>query len=395
MSNYLKPQTPIKLGDNYIYPLTTADQISISNGNRLNSLFKKTIKETITLLSSNWSDTLPYTQTITILESTDDYNVDANIAYSGNETDTKLNKAAGCISYIKKNHKEISFYCLKNKPEVDIPVELNCTCRNTIATVEEGIKLNFDIKRYSSEEEMLADTPMENTIGVISDVEITGYRFSSTEPENMNEGEVWIKTGDDSIIAFDMIEGITIYPLSVKQNINNIWENKIAYTYHNETWIEWITYLFNYSRQSYNWISKGWYHSGTSQSLVSPTTVVNSDGSVTLSMSVSNGTTPTGGYEITEDIDFTNIDTLKIEYDILQTGNSRSMDIVIIKRNSTYYANDAAIIKSISSSVVSNAVAEIDTSELSGMFSVAVCLYINGSKTSGTISGTIRRIMIQ
>ena len=27
MPNYLKPQSPIQLNDNYIYPLTTADQV--------------------------------------------------------------------------------------------------------------------------------------------------------------------------------------------------------------------------------------------------------------------------------------------------------------------------------------------------------------------------------
>lgn len=171
--------------------------------------------------------------------------------------------------------------------------------------------------------------------------------------------------------------------------------NKAAMSYQNGKWVEWVTYLFDYGKQEYNWISKGWYHSDTSQSKIAPTTTINADGSVTLSLSVNSGATPSGGYEITEDIDFTNIDTLKIEYDILQTGNYRNMYLVIIKRNSEYYANDAAIFQSIGSSVISNAITEIDTSELSGTFSVAVCLLINGSRTSGTISGTIKRIMVQ
>ena len=46
---YLKPQTPIQFENNYIYPLTTADQVITTTGERLNSLFKKTIKETATL----------------------------------------------------------------------------------------------------------------------------------------------------------------------------------------------------------------------------------------------------------------------------------------------------------------------------------------------------------
>lgn len=31
---YLKPQSPIKNGEDYIYPLTTHDQVILSNGNR-------------------------------------------------------------------------------------------------------------------------------------------------------------------------------------------------------------------------------------------------------------------------------------------------------------------------------------------------------------------------
>lgn len=241
--SYLKPQNPIKLNNDYIYPLTTADQVITGSGERLNSLFKKTIKETTTLQAANWSDTKPYTQTITLNYSVDDYNVDANVAY-GDEDNAALHAAAGCISYIKKNHKNITFYCLKSKPEVDIPIEITGTCRNTIATVEEGIKLNFDIVAYASEEEMLADTPIENTIGVITKTPITGYKFSATEPEDMVEGEVWIRTGINSDVAFDIVDGFTICPLSAKQYISGTWANVTAMSYQGGEWVDWARYLF-------------------------------------------------------------------------------------------------------------------------------------------------------
>lgn len=241
--SYLKPQTPIELGGNYIYPLTTADQVILGNGNRLNSLFKKTIQENITLLASNWSDTLPYTQTITLTESVDDYKVDANVMYNGNENDTALNKAAGCLSYIEKNRKEIIFYCLKNKPEIDIPVEITGTCRNTIATVENGIKLNFDIVAYSSEEEMLADTPLENTIGVITNTPITGYRLNGNEPKNMKNGEVWIAIGVSSA-EFEIVDGVPISPIYAKQMISGALVDVTAKSWQNNKWVEWMLYLY-------------------------------------------------------------------------------------------------------------------------------------------------------
>lgn len=37
MSNYYKPQTPLAKGDDFIYPLTTADQVLLADGSRLNA----------------------------------------------------------------------------------------------------------------------------------------------------------------------------------------------------------------------------------------------------------------------------------------------------------------------------------------------------------------------
>lgn len=260
--SYLKPQTPIELGGNYIYPLTTADQVIIDNGNRLNSLFKKTIQETVVLKAYNWSESAPYTQTITLTEYVEDYKIDANVMYTGNENDSALNKAAGCLSYIKKNRKEITFYCLKNKPEIDIPMEITGTCRNTIATVENGIKLNFDIVAYSSEAEMLADTPLKNTIGVITNTPITGYRFNGNEPEDMNDGEVWIAIGVSNA-KFEIIDGVPVSPIYAKQMISGALVDVIARSWQGGKWIEWVHALFYHGDQQ-NDITGGWTSNGYS-----------------------------------------------------------------------------------------------------------------------------------
>lgn len=263
MPNYLKPQSPLyyKTEDTYFYPLTTADQVITSTGERLNSLFKKTIRESATLRVADWSETLPYTQTIILSESTDDYSVDINIAYNDADN-TTLNKAAGCLSYIKKNHKDITFYCLKNKPTIDIPIDITATCRNTIATVEEGTKLNFDIKRYNTEEELLADTPKENTIGIISDVEINGYRFSAIEPEDMVDGMVWIKTDNSSYIAFDIVDGVTVYPISAKQYVSGAWVEKTAKIRQNGVWVDWWDGTLYEAGNLYEDYTGGWSSEG-------------------------------------------------------------------------------------------------------------------------------------
>lgn len=43
MSNYIKPQSPVRdIEGNYVYPLTTADQVIIDNNHRLSAVFATT-----------------------------------------------------------------------------------------------------------------------------------------------------------------------------------------------------------------------------------------------------------------------------------------------------------------------------------------------------------------
>jgi hypothetical protein len=242
---YLKPRTPLKdknTGD-YIYPLTTVDQVVMPDGSRLNSVFKHAVQKEVTLLASNWTAEAPYTQTITLDEYIDELSVDANVKYSGILNNDKiLNKAASRITYIKKDGKNITFSCLENKPEIDIPVEIEHTCSNSIATVIDGIKPNFKIVKYETEEELLADVPEENTIGVITDTEITSWFFSATEPEAPEDGAVWFITSVKGYsTAFNILKEncIQVYPIYVKQHIGDAWVDKTAKIYQDGEWIVW------------------------------------------------------------------------------------------------------------------------------------------------------------
>ena len=386
--SYLKPQTPIQLNENYIYPLTTADQVILNNGNRLNSLFKKTIKENATLQVANWSDTKPYTQTITLTESTDDYNVDVNIVYNGNEADTELNKAAGCISYIKKNHKEITFYCLKNKPEIDIPIEITGTCRNTIATVEEGIKLNFDIVAYSSEEDLLADTPAENTIGVVTNTPITGYKFSTTEPDGMSNGEVFIKTDTNSDVCFNIVENTSIYPILAKQYVNGTYIDVVAMIYVNDEWVllNISNFLFYYGKQQYVWSAKSMAAVTASNNTgVAPTVQTNDDGSVTLSIQKSSNTYTSGIYELSSGHDLTNVNTLIVSYSKPDDGEGAGLTVYPTNAdawstNSTWGGDSVAAI----AFTVADTQKTLDVSGLTGIYKLGIDLGINNGRNSST-----------
>ena len=122
-----------------------------------------------------------------------------------------------------------------------------------------GTPLDFKIVAYATEEELLADTPMENTIGVITDVPITGYRFSAAEPEVLVEGMVWIKTGVTSSVEFNIVKNdeIIICPLDAHQYINSTWVFIFPMSYLNNSWNNWIVYLYR-NGSEFNTLTGGW-----------------------------------------------------------------------------------------------------------------------------------------
>ena len=198
------------------------------------------------MLASGWSSAAPYTQTITVDEDVDDLNVDANIVYSGDlSIDDGLNRSASCLSYIKKNGKAIIFYCLKNKPEIDIPVEVTYESVNGIATIEDGVKLNFEVVGGANQ----PINPKENTIWVQTEDEINDWIFSITEPITLEEGILWFIMHPLSATPFNTIKegNIQAYPIAARQYINGEWINKTASIYQNNTWIQFSVakcYLF-------------------------------------------------------------------------------------------------------------------------------------------------------
>lgn len=122
MLDYLKPQSPLKNKNNYIYPLTTADQILVGD-KRLPEYSIVSNREINRILhASQWID---YKQSIVIDNLTEDYNVRAKLSYTGNyESDLLINENAAYIKYAKQDDNKITFYCLDSQPQVDIPIEL-------------------------------------------------------------------------------------------------------------------------------------------------------------------------------------------------------------------------------------------------------------------------------
>ena len=105
-----------------------------------------------------------------------------------------------------------------------------------------GADLNFEVKAYATEALLLAATPKENTIGVVTGTPVAGYIFDATQPEAITEGLVWIFTGSSSSAEFNALKknGIMVYPISAKQYVSGNWEKKTVKSYMNGEWVEWV-----------------------------------------------------------------------------------------------------------------------------------------------------------
>ena len=126
-----------------------------------------------------------------------------------------------------------------------------------------GIFLNFKIIKYLSESLLNEAKPAENTIGVITSDNITGWYFTDSQPDNMVDGEIWIRTGNISNVPFNVLKknNITVYPKSAKQMVSGQLKDVTSKIYRNGKWIDIFsgTYLFYVGDQCID-ITGGWSH---------------------------------------------------------------------------------------------------------------------------------------
>lgn len=100
--------------------------------------------------------------------------------------------------------------------------------------------LDLRIKAYPTEEAMLSAVPRENTIGVVTD-RVDRWVFSPREPEQPEEGLLWITTGNASAAAFNALRknGILLCPVQAQQYIDGLWQRISAGSYLDGSWLRW------------------------------------------------------------------------------------------------------------------------------------------------------------
>ena len=128
--------------------------------------------------------------------------------------------------------------------------------------------LNFSVKSYG-EGVKIPSYANENTIAVITNTEISGWQFSSTEPSDVDEGFLWIYSGASGSVRFNALKknSIVIFPGSTLQFVGGSWSYVDAYIFQDGKWVQfamaWNGYYFENGDQ-HKGVTGGWTSEGYS-----------------------------------------------------------------------------------------------------------------------------------
>ena len=127
---FFKPQSPLNVNGNGIYPLTTYDQIVLQDGSRWDGkTFLTNIlaySKTINLPVQNWTDEAPYIQSIEFpgLEEDDLVNMDISMKEATVSTASTIPENWGYVGRSLAEKNLITFFCYESKPEIDLTVNV-------------------------------------------------------------------------------------------------------------------------------------------------------------------------------------------------------------------------------------------------------------------------------
>lgn len=206
---------------------------------------------------------------------------------------------------------------------------------NELPDKVEGVQLNFDVVGGLEQ----PANPTENMIWVNTDVVISGYKFSSSEPENATEGFVWIQIGNSSEVGFDIVENVKIYPISAKQYISDAWVDKEAKSYQDGAWVDWFIYLIKDStvmiEVTGNWVSEARSANNAGASARKPSMSITSG---SIKFGYDSSTTSGGVVRTSNKIDLTGRNKLTLICDS-NSEDSTFLSLCIWSEMGSYYSD--------------------------------------------------------
>lgn len=135
-----------------------------------------------------------------------------------------------------------------------------------IGNVGNGAGLNFKLKRFSAESDLLSFLGRENDIGIVTDFDISEYYFSPAEPESMIDGGVWIQTVNSGKVSLNILKknAIVLDLSSCKQLVGGDLVRRAAYVFQNSEWNQFgstALYLYEYGDLHLD-VTGGWATKG-------------------------------------------------------------------------------------------------------------------------------------
>lgn len=241
-----------------------------------------------------------------------------------------------------------------------------------------GAPLNFKVVGNPQ-----PSNPSENTIWLNTDVDITGWYFTSTQPEDMKQGEVWFFTGTSSVVAFSATKKnpVMVCPLSAKQYVDGALVAVTAKSYQSGEWVDWCVYLLNGSDFCED-ITGGWsVNSDITGFTVTPSQIT-SDGLVLTSGSGAR----MGRVQTKKIIDLTEANTLKFDIDVYTKFN-KGMRVFASQNPTGKVQLFEAETQFSSSGTIS-----LDVSNLGAGFYVGVCVYNESANPNANSKITIKAV---
>lgn len=213
-----------------------------------------------------------------------------------------------------------------------------------------GVSYGCTIKGYALESSIPA-TGSENDIAVVTSIPVpsidgggviwsVGQPSTRTDGSGLQGGDIWILLGNLSSFPFAIVNGVTVYGITMFQYINSAWVSiEVAKIYKSGTWIPFELYLHYRSNQcigaTAGWEARAWQFASNATAYA-PIITYNSDHVEIVMPDVSGRS---GAYQIKEDIDLTPYTSIKI--DSYGNANTDNLWLIVIPRAATYLYDNA------------------------------------------------------
>lgn len=248
----------------------------------------------------------------------------------------------------------------------------------TNAGASGGASLNFKVVGGLTR----PSSPAENTIWVNTDVKITSWQFSGTEPSKPVKDMVWFATGKASTAAFNALKknSIEVYPLYAKQFVSGQWVGVKAQIYMGGAWTSLFSGLIYES---------GAFYTEHAAYLVPETAPVEETASAIVLSTVKAKNSEV--YKVFGPIPLDDISTLAMTSAFTDSVTGAHRRVLYVAASANVGRSGAAKIKeeSVSSKWTESAVTSLDVSDLTGEYYVYA-----GTNTGGSAWDNSRVISI-